>query len=476
MKCEICKSEWKNEKALGIHIVKTHKITVKEYYDKYLKLVDKEGICVCGKETDFRGLTYKYDKFCSLKCSQKSKERTEKFRLNYFKNDIHNIQEKREETNFKKYGNKIVNQYHLDPEGAKERFLGKRIPEVIKYLEDNSLILESEYIDNSKKVKIRCKLCNNTFEESIFNIYQRTYKCNCQTVHSRSRGEIEVQDYIKSLISDSFSCNKKINGKEVDILIDSKNIGIDYNGLYWHSELILSDAKNYHKNKLKICNENGIKLIQIFEDEWLFKKEIVKSRLKTILNIDNSLILHARKCIIKEIDNKIKDEFLELNHLQGKDISGVRLGAFYNDELVSVMTFCHPKLSRGYKHSNKQVWELSRFCTKIGYRISGVASRLLKYFKNNYVWKEIFSYADRRWSEGNIYYKLGFELEKVTDPNYFYSKDGIHRIHRFALRKPNNLPENISEQNINRLNGFYRIWDCGNLKFKIINTNFSLET
>ena len=154
-------------------------------------------------------------------------------------------------------------------------------------------------------------------------------------------------------------------------------------------------------------------------------------------------------------------------HIQGKDISRIRLGAFYNNVLLSVMTFSVPNISKGSKNK-KDVWELNRFCSDYNYHIPGIASKFLTCFKRNYDWKEIFSYADRRWSNGNLYYKLGFNLEHITKPNYWYTK-GYVRIHRFNLRKKPTEPKEISELILRYNEGFRRVWDCGNLKFIIIN-------
>ena len=205
---------------------------------------------------------------------------------------------------------------------------------------------------------------------------------------------------------------------------------------------------------------------EVYEmSEWIFKNDIVRNRLKNIFNLNNNKKIYARKCIIKEIDVNTKDKFLEKYHIQGKDISEIRLGAFYNNELISVMTFSKGNISKGSKNE-KYIWELNRFCSDYNYHIIGIASKLLSYFKKNYNWKEIFSYADRRWSNGNLYYKIGFELEYITGINYWYIKNN-YRIHRFNLRKRKNEPKNITEFELRDKEGYKRIWDCGNYKFFI---------
>jgi hypothetical protein len=135
------------------------------------------------------------------------------------------------------------------------------------------------------------------------------------------------------------------------------------------------------------------------------------------------------------------------------------------------MTFSHGSISRKKLNDNK-LWELSRFCSNSNYHIPGIASKLLIYFKRNYSWKEIFSYADRRWSLGNVYYKLGFKLDSITKPNYWYIKD-LNRIHRFNLRKKYSEPKDIPECILRKKEGYYRIWDCGHLKFMIENRNIN---
>lgn len=101
----------------------------------------------------------------------------------------------------------------------------------------------------------------------------------------------------------------------------------------------------------------------------------------------------------------------------------------------------------------------------------GVASKLLSHFKKNYKWEQIFSYADRRWSTGNLYAQIGFELIGNTKPNYWYFANGsIERRHRFALRKKSSEPKDITEWELRRNQGWNRIWDCGNLKY-VMNNN-----
>ncbi len=402
------------------------------------------------------------------------------------------IQEKIKNTNIQKYG--------VDNPSKVEKFKNKRKQTFIKkygfdhimkskiirdkvlfnnknkFKNDMNLILEKlnlklidkEYIHAHYKHNWLCLKCNKEFIQ-IWNSIQQGYLCPICYPRNQgfSKSEKELVEFIKSIIDSEIIENSReiINPKELDIYIPDKKLAIEFNGLYWHSEEF-KDFK-YHLGKMIDCEKNNIQLIQIFEDEWLFKQDIVKSRLKQILNINDSQRIHARKCEIREIDSKTKNEFLDKFHIQGKDNSIIKLGAFHQNELISVMTFSHGNISKGSK-KKEQIYELNRFCSNSDYHIPGIASKLLNYFKNNYEWLEIFSYADRRWSQGILYYKLGFNFTSYTQPNYWYIKD-YKRIHRFLLRKSLNDPKDIPERVLREQEGYYRIWDCGNLKFTIIN-------
>jgi hypothetical protein len=250
-----------------------------------------------------------------------------------------------------------------------------------------------------------------------------------------------------------------LNGKELDIYIPSHNVGIEFNGLYWHSELFVD--KNYHLNKTELCEEKGVQLIHIFEDEWLNKQDIVKSRVKNILGVTDETI-YARKCEIREVSTKEKTKFLNDNHIQGAVGSKINLGLYYNNELVSIMTFGKRPIL------NKSEYEMLRFCNKLNTNVVGGASRLFKSFIKRYNPNEIISYADRRWSMGNMYEKLGFEFIENTEPNWFII-NGKNREHRVKYQKHRliemGFDENKTADQILFENDMNKIYDCGTKKY-----------
>lgn len=234
----------------------------------------------------------------------------------------------------------------------------------------------------------------------------------------------------------------------------------------WHSTKY-SDKTNMY-NKLNIAESLGIKLINIFEDEWLEKPEICKSRILNL--IGKSIKIYARKCYIKEITYKETHKFLSENHIQGAVVSKYNIALLFDGEIVSVMTFGSLRKNLGASHKDGY-FELLRFCNKLNTTVVGGAGRLFVYFIKNHTPVEILSYADRRWSQGDLYEKLGFKFIDNTKPNYFYI-DGKKqvRINRFNLRKnilveQYNCPEDMTEVEFCNSIGFYQVFDCGNKKY-----------
>jgi len=273
-----------------------------------------------------------------------------------------------------------------------------------------------------------------------------------------SNYELEIAE-IMSKHCDDFITSDKITIKpyELDFYLPNNKLAIEFDGLYWHSELF-KDSK-YHIKKTKLCNDLGIQLIHIFEDEWVHKKDIVVSMILNKLNLNQTKI-YGRKCIIKEINNTNYSDFLEKNHIMGKTKSSIRVGLFYNEELVSVI---------GLQQQKDNCLNLNRFCSKINHNVLGGASKLIKFIENKYQPKEIITFADLRYSNGGLYKTLGFDVDKKINPNYWYSDyRNVLRIHRFNFRKKylSEFDKNKSEHEIMLERKMPRIYDCGMIRYK----------
>jgi GNAT superfamily N-acetyltransferase len=350
---------------------------------------------------------------------------------------------------------KKITQSHLNKHGVS----------LYEYKLNNNLENVKDYISKSSHDIILKKRKESFFPKKIYK---------------RSKAETEIINYINE-----FGFDIKINdrtildGFECDIFIKDLSILIEFNGVYYHSELSGNKDKNYHKNKLVTANSKGYKMIQIFEDEWLFKRDIVKSKILHILGVNKNTKIFARKCSIKEISPTIKNKFLNENHIQGEDRSTISIGAYFNDELISVMTFDNKRIFNKTKDHNNEIYELKRFATDNNYQIIGIASKLLNFFIKKYKPKNIVSFADLRWTidaKENLYTKIGFKIDKIIQPDYQYIQyKGLYknkRLHKFAFGKkilkqkfPDIYSDDKTEWEIMQEAGYDRIWDCGKIKY-----------
>jgi hypothetical protein len=283
-----------------------------------------------------------------------------------------------------------------------------------------------------------------------------------------SKAEIEISDFLKSILGEDKIIERDrtvLEGrKELDIYIPEKNLAIEFNGLKWHSEEF--DRNNtYHLSKTNECKEKGIRLIQIFEDEYRDHKNLVLNKLKHIIGGDiDCLVIGARKCEIREIEKEEAKLFLDEFHIQGFVSATVYLGAFdkKTNKLIAIMN-C--------KEESSGNWNLSRFATDTSYKLPGIASKMLKHFINEYKPNEIKSFLDRRWNiEGNsMYEQIGFKLDKVSGPDYMYT-DGTNRYHKFGFRKQTlnrkyGLPLSMTENEMTQYLGYHKVWNCGLVKY-----------
>ena len=409
-----------------------------------------------------------------------------------------NITKKRKNTCIEKYNNeyvinstdirnKILNIFNekfggnspFSDKNVKNKALKSYKKNHIEYIKENIGKFQCEYISHLDKgnsnieYKLLCKRKNKKFTIGYSNLRNRIL-ANIEIspyfrpIHGKSEMENNLFKFIEKNYNNTIITNKKniIKPYELDIYIPEFKLAFEFNGLWWHNEL--NKDKNYHLNKTENCEKLNIKLIQIWEDDWIYKQNIVKSMILNKLNI-NQIKIYARKCEIKEIsDNNIVREFLNQNHIQGFVGSRIKIGLYYENNLVSLMTFGDRRIAMGKKSTNIGEYELLRFCNKLNNIIVGGASKLFKYFINNYNPQEITTYADRSFSQGNLYSTLGFNFVSKTEPNYYYIIDGI-RHHRFNFRKNKLIKEgydpNKTEHDIMLERKIYRIYDSGNLKF-----------
>ena len=275
------------------------------------------------------------------------------------------------------------------------------------YLKEKYIELDIQDISVNRDVTIRCATCSNVYTINSFLLHQRmtVYHsvpclfCNpINSTRSDSEGERQLCSFIKELLPNAEILENDrtaIAPKELDIYIPEMKIAFEYNGVYWHSEEIVS--KDYHMLKKIECKKQGIKLIQIWQDDWETKQNIVKSRVTNALGLSKRK-LFARKCKIRKINSKTSKEFMLNNHLMGNANGSIKLGLFYGEELVSVMTFCKPRKNTN-SVSKEGHYELLRFANVLETNVMGAAGKLFSFFVKEYNPVQVISYADGDWTE-----------------------------------------------------------------------------
>ena len=353
---------------------------------------------------------------------------------------------------------KKIKQYYLDNPEAKIE-IGEKTKHYWQTLSDND---REEY--SQKMRHILNEIYSNKDVKSNIIEKQKQTVINNIDIYDSIKGSECSQKIIKDILDNNhieylIKDRNIIKPFELDFYIPSKNLSIEVNGIYFHSDLFVKSS--YHYDKYLKCQEKNIKLLQFFEDDLIFKKEIIESIILNSLNIHNQII-HGRKCQIKEIDSKLKSQFLKENHLMGNDKSIVNIGAFHNDQLISVMTFHKGNFTINHSKENFD-WELSRFCVKKFFKVHGIAGKMFKFFVNRFDHIKIITYSSLLTGDGKTYEKIGFKFSHLTKPGYFYFKN-FKRYHRYiSLTLRTN--KCISERDDMFNQGFLKISDVGNNKF-----------
>jgi hypothetical protein len=404
-----------------------------------------------------------------------------------------------------KYKNTMLKNHGVDHYSKTDEFKEKCEKTCLKNYGKKTYLLTDSFIEKASQTNIEKYGVEHPmrrgYNSDFFDIFSDvknfqellyehgTYKlaeminCDVSTVHKfASQNNIQLpprpKSYQEEIIIDfltenniSFVTNhKKIlpSGKELDFYLPEHNLAIEINGIYWHSEISGGKDRNYHYDKWKECDVLGITLLSIQEDEFAEKTNFWLNKILYMTRKLSLTKIHARKCEIRELNNV--SEFLETHHLQGFCSSSYKLGLFYENILVSVMTFSKPR-------DNKiGVIDLSRFCNHSDYLVSGGASKLLSYFVKTYghSYENIISFSDNNYSNGNVYGSLGFDLVNNLKQDYKYTKKG-KSYHKAGFRKSNifskfDIPEdmkNATEWELMQYLGYDRIWDTGKKKWEM---------
>lgn len=329
---------------------------------------------------------------------------------------------------------------------------------------------QKHFLDN---FKLLFKELHNAQNLSVVEIAQK-YRISPTTVFNYcrktgikyKRANVSTPHKILCDILDQYNIDYSVNNrsvitpKEIDIFIPCIKLGIEVNGVFWHSETKI--GRRYHIDKHNRCAEKNVKLLQFFDDEIVQKIDICKSIIQQFIGKSEARV-NGRDTECRRINDRDTREFLETNHIQGYRPASICYGLYYHDELISCMTF-----SRDRKYQ----YQLIRLVTRVGYTCIGGASKMFKRFITDYAPNTIVSYCDRRLFDGTVYNKLGFECTHVSNPNYYYfNLKDCKRMSRLAFQKhklhtilPGYDSSKTEWENM-KIHNYDRIWDCGNKVF-----------
>ncbi len=440
MQCKICQKDFgENQNEFSSHLRYDHKIKSEDYTLKYNYSGLRPHCKLCNSLTRYYAYTYK--DYCkdhakdamsiagrvggSAPAWNKGADKTTDPRIaiqakkvtgegNHFFGRAHS--EKTKE--------KIRNSKLLPKEELQKRLTDRS-------LEFKMLTLLEEYSDYSSYINFQCLKCNH-IQQKTFRAFDRGSKCEKCFPTGSSQVEYEIAEYVKSLgVEITQSDRSVINPKEIDIYVPSKKLGIEYHGLYWHSEASPKDVvKDLHFKKHDLAAAKGVKLIQLFGDEWALKQDICKSMISSRLGIIKSNF-GARECEVVKLECQQEKEFFDKSHISGSTRSQICLSLQKDKEVIAALSMRVPRQGK-----YKGYLEIARFSQALFTNCPGSLSRLLSVAKKYAIEKGytgIMSYVDRRFGFGSGYESNGFKKIGVTGIDYWYT-DCTERFDRFAFR------------------------------------------
>lgn len=488
-KCKDCDKEFEKYDSLRRHVSRMHKKHSSEVYIEYkLDGISPTCKCGCGETPEwhsgqFREYVHGHNARNNYNADKRNRTMMERYgskiapkTLQRLKDDLDKGSRGFGSKKFKKYlereGVDSASQLPSVRTKATKNLLEGHYNYIREQWKDEVELLFSsdEYVgsDDYEQYQFKCKKCYSEFEHPVKLAGLEFPRCPSCYPRKRSQPEDEFVSFIESIYTGKVIRNTRsvISPMELDVYLPDENLAIEFNGIYWHGESIISD-KHYHLTKTELCDEVHVNLIHVFENEWAYKRDIVESIIKSKLGMASERV-YARECKVKEVSNEESKEFLENNHIQGYVPGSVSLGLYKDNSLVSLMTFCKSR------YDKKIEWEMLRFCSKLDHSVVGGASRLFSHFIRKYSLRSMVTYADRRYFSGNVYDYLGFKFDGNTSPNYFYFKSPSIELEsrvKYQKHKLKTVLEDFDPNKTeyqNMLNhGYDRIWDCGNKKYII---------
>lgn len=326
-------------------------------------------------------------------------------------------------------------------------------------LNERGLELLGDYVDTVTKANIRCIGCNNMFIRhlgAVFNNNARCQICFPPWAEKTSAWQKDIYNFVRSLTPDVELNNRSMLGdnNELDIYVPAHRLGIECNGLYWHSESSGRFQPSHTEEKRLLAIKAGISLITIFEDEWRDKRSIVKSMIMHRLNM--STPIGARKLTINRCKPTDVAGLLNEWHLEGS--VGSSFALTLTDDDHGVIGACTIRWARGVTRT----LEIARIAFLPTVHVNGGVSKFINEAKQICIENDVtrlISYSDNRLGTGSAYRLSGMQFVKITIPRFWWT-DHNKRYNRLKYKA--NKRKNISEKQAASDAGVSKIYGCSN--------------
>ena len=307
----------------------------------------------------------------------------------------------------------------------------------------------------------------------VFDVYGQhlrvgdTRSCGCKYgINSlyRSYLEMEVHQFIKERYKGNVISNTRgilSNNKELDIYLPDIKVAFEINGDFWHNDEHI-DSK-YHVEKVMECQKKDIRLIHIYEYEWLYNNNKIKQFIENI--ICDKQIIYARNTEIIPVNQQDAMNFLNKYHLQGYAVSSENIGLSYNNEIVALMTFGKPRFS------NNADYEIIRLAFKNNIAVVGGTEKMFNSFIEKHRGASVESYCNIDKFSGAVYTKLGMKISGYSNPGYVWvnHKSNIvltrYKTQKNKLVKLGLGTDDQTEDEIMKSHGYMKIYNSGNARY-----------
>lgn len=407
----------------------------------FFKIKTPPNCPTCSSQLKLKSFKKGFPKYCSVNCMNNNTERKKKIKEKYLlkygvesHNQLKKVKEKKKKTTIKNFGvenpmkstqikekqkKSLLNKYGVDNpmkiKSIREKRVGLEQKQVVRMLSRIPSNYELKSY-NSSSLTLLHKNCGKKFSITSNFLNGRISNNNelCTNCYPKySAAFYEICDFLDTYNITYLKNDRTIiKPYELDIYIPKYKIGIEYHGIYWHSNIY--KRNDFHLNKYDLSIKKKVKLIQVFETEWKYKKNVVKSIFTKNFNIYKNHY-DISNCVVDFISNDISEKFLNENHLYKKTADDINIGLVVNGKLIALM--CIKKI-------DKYSYEITSYTKKLNTVVVNDLKTIFNFFVKNYNPKEIFINIDNRFFTGKSFINLEFKEISRKDPNKWYFELG----------------------------------------------------